>query len=404
MKKKVLIIFKYLHEWNVDVTETFSKYYDTDFLYISDFKNKNFTEIINAINNLIKSKGIEIVVFDAGYLKFINLFFIKKINSKKKILMTADNFHLYELNSITANACDIILCADPFSTLKFKEKGYEAFTFFQIHHQIESMSSKTNKISEHKKINKNNNKKKEIDVLFFGYLTPDRKNILDYIAKEGIHLKNVGYEENVSALPQNELWELIKKSKIVINLSKSRSSVVQNYASENVFKFAYQFKGRIFLAGFHGVACVSEYSPGQELLFNEDELPTFFTKGECVKILKKLLKNNELLAKYATNLNSKTTDLCDDKKNFEPIYNAMQKSNHRKVELIKVPYWYLRIAAKQILLRNIKLSTLIKTIFQFNVIFTIIKNSNFLIKFLIVFESILNILWYSLILTFRPKK
>ena len=140
MKKKVLIIFKYPHEWNADIINNFSNYYDTEFLYISNFKNSNFTEIVNDINNLIKSKNIEVVVFDAGYLKFINLFFIKKINSNKKILMTSDNFHLFELNSITANACDLVLCADPFSTLKFKERGYEAFTLFHTNHQIDSIS------------------------------------------------------------------------------------------------------------------------------------------------------------------------------------------------------------------------------------------------------------------------
>ena len=393
MKKKVLIIFKYPHEWNADVTDKFSNYYDTEFLYISNFKNSNFTETVNDINNLIKSKNIEVVVFDAGYLKFINLFFIERINSKKKILMTSDNFHLLELNLITANACDLVLCCDPFSTLKFKERGYEAFTFFLTHH-VNSSS---------KNINKNNNEKKEIDVLFFGSLTSNRNDILDYIVKEGISLKNVGYEGNVG-LPQDELWELILKSKIVINLSKSRTSVVENYASENVFKFKYTFKGRILLAGFLGVACVSEYSPGQELLFNEDEVPTFFTKEECVKILKKLLKNDELLAKYTKKITSKINDLCDDKKNFEPIYNAIEKLNHRRVELIKIPYWYLRIAAKQILLRNIKLSNLIKTIFQFRIIFTIIKNSNFLTKLFIVSESIINTLWYSFIFTFKSKE
>ena len=30
------------------------------------------------------------------------------------------------------------------------------------------------------------------------------------------------------------------------------------------------------MAGLNGAACVSEYSPGQELLFNENEVPTFF--------------------------------------------------------------------------------------------------------------------------------
>ena len=160
----------------------------------------------------------------------------------------------------------------------------------------------------------------------------------------------------------------------------------------------------MIVAGYLGSACVAEYAPGTELLFSEDELPTFFTKEECVKILKKLLEDDELLAKHTKKLNLRINDLCDDKKNFEPIYNAIEKSNHRKVELIKIPYWYLRIAAKYILLRNIKLSNLIKTIFQFKIVFSIIKNSNFLIKFFIIIESIVNAFWYSFILTFKSKK
>ena len=84
MKNKVLIIFKYAHQWNLNVIDKFSNYYDTEFLYISNFKNRNFTETVNDINNLIKSKNIEIVVFDVDYFRFINFFFINKINSKKK--------------------------------------------------------------------------------------------------------------------------------------------------------------------------------------------------------------------------------------------------------------------------------------------------------------------------------
>jgi len=150
--------------------------------------------------------------------------------------------------------------------------------------------------------------------------------------------------------------------------------------------------------------CVSEYSPGQEIIFKEDELPTFFTKEECVQILKKLLKDDVLLEKYTNKFTSKVYELWEDKKNFESIYNAIEKSNHRKIKLVKFPYWYLRIAAKQIILRNIKLSTFIKTIFQFNIIFSIIRNSNFIVKFLVTLESIINTLWYSFTLTIKPKK
>jgi len=388
MKKKVLIIFKYVHQWNLNVIDKFSNYYDTEFLYISNFKNRNFTETVNDINNLIKSKNIEIVVFDVDYFRFINFFFIKKINSKKKIIMIGDDSDQHEFHAITANACDLVLNSDPLAVLKYKEKGYEAF-FLHF---------------ESSKLSKNNESKKEIDVLFYGHITPDRKIILDYIAKEGISLKNVGHEDNITMLPQDKLLNLISKSKIVLNLSKTRSTVLLNYASESVYKFYYQFKGKLMVAGLHGTACVSEYSPGQALLFSEEEVPTFFTKEECAKILKKLLNNDELLTKYTNKYTSKICDLFEEKKSFEIIYNAIKKSNHRKVELIKIPYWYLRMSAKQILLKNLKLSNLIKAIFQFKIIFTIIKNSSFLIKLLIVLESVINTFWYSIIYTLKSKK
>ena len=387
MKKKVLLIFKYPRAWNIDVVNRFSNYYDTEHLYISDYSNKNFAEIVDDINSLIKSKNIEIVVFDVDYFKFINFFFIEKINGKKKIIVTGDDFDQHEMHSITACICDLVLSHCPLSVLKFKEKGHEAH---MISFEISNL--------------KNNKSQKEIDVLFFGVLTPDRKEFLDYLVSEGIPLKNVGHQEHVVGLPKDELIKLISKSKIILNFSKSKTDSVLNYSSESIYRFHYQFKGRVTLSGLIGTLCVSEYSPGQEIIFKEDELPTFFTKEECVKILKKLLKNDELLEKYTNKFTTKVFELWEDKNNFKPIYNAIEKLNHRKVKLIKFPYWYLRIAAKQIMLRNIKLLTLIKSMSQFSIIFSIIRNSNFLIKLLVIFESVLNILWYSFTLTFRLKK
>ena len=387
MKKKVLLIFKYLRAWNIDVVNRFSNYYDTDHMYISDYNNKNFAEIVDDINNLIRSKNIEIVVFDVDYFKFINFFFIEKINGKKKIIVTGDDFDQHEMHSITACICDLVLSHCPLSVLKFKEKGHEAY---MINFEISNI--------------KNNKNQKEIDVLFFGNVTKDRKEFLDYLVREDIPLKDVGHQEHVVGLPKDELVKLISKSKIILNFSKSKTDSVLNYSSESIYRFHYQFKGRVTLSGLIGTLCVSEYSPGQEIIFKEDELPTFFTKEECVKILKKLLTNNELLEKYTNKFTAKVHELWDDKKNFEPIYKAIEKTENRRVKLIRFPYWYMRIAAKQIILRNLKLSALVKSMFQFNIVFSIIRNSNFLIKFLIIFESIINILWYSFIFTFKSKK
>ena len=389
MKKKVLIVFKYLRaNWNPYVIKKFSNYYETEHLYISEYKNKNFTEIVTDINKLIEQKNIQIVVFDVDYFKFINFFFIKKINSEIKILITGDDSELHEINSITASACDLVLSNCPLSVLKYKEKGYQAY---QMHF-------------DNGEIGKNKLIKKEFDVLFFGNITPDRKEFLNYIENEGINLKNIGFESG-GGLPIEELLKFISKSKIVLNLSKSRTiKSVKSYTSENIYKFLYTFKGRIIIAGLNGAACVSEYSPGQELVFTDDEVPTFFTKEECVKILKKLLNDNELLAKYTTSFNSKVENLFEDRKNFLPIFNAIEKIEKRKVKLFNIPYWYLRISTKNILLRNIKLPNIIKSIYQFHMIFSITKNSNIFIKLLVILESTINIFWYSLLFTFKSKK
>ena len=55
-------------------------------------------------------------------------------------------------------------------------------------------------------------------------------------------------------------------------------------------------------------------------------------------------------------------------------------------------------------MRDIKLSSLIKTIFQFSEIYKIIENANFQKKLLIIFESIINVLWYSFVSVLKPKK
>jgi len=387
MKKKVLIIFKYPHQWNDPCISRFSNYYNVEYLYISNIKNKSFVETIDHINNFIITKQIDIVAFDVDYFKFMNFFFISKINCNKKIILIGDDIGLHELHSITASACDIVLTHCPLSVLKYKEKGYEAHLFY----------------SELIDLKKFDNIKKDIDVLFYGHITPDRKEFLDYIEKSGVSVKNVGHEEEIAGLSKEELSKVISRAKIVLQFSKTRTSSVLNYGSERVFKFYYQFKGRMLHAGALGSACVAEYAPGTELVFSEDELPTFHTKEECVQILKKILQNEHLLKMHTDKLNLKINDFADSIKNFKPIYKALEKKDSTKIVLSKIPYWYLRISAKYIIIKNIKISNIVKSIFQLKLIFKITKKSNFLTKFLILSESILNILWYSFLQTFRSK-
>ena len=66
MKNKVLIVFKYPRDHlNIPIVSKFSNFYDTEYVYLSDYKDKNFTQIIlNVI--VIQPKSISLL--DIFYL------------------------------------------------------------------------------------------------------------------------------------------------------------------------------------------------------------------------------------------------------------------------------------------------------------------------------------------------
>ena len=69
----------------------------------------------------------------------------------------------------------------------------------------------------------------------------------------------------------------------------------------------------------------------------------------------------------------------------------------------KLPYWYLRICAKQIILRDINIYKIFSSIFHLKEVFSLIKGSNNFVKLLVLFESLINILWFSFIRVLRKK-
>tara|TARA_B100000029_G_scaffold502825_1_gene578746 strand:- start:611 stop:1330 length:720 start_codon:yes stop_codon:yes gene_type:complete len=234
-------------------------------------------------------------------------------------------------------------------------------------------------------------------------MNSDRKEFLDYITEQNISLKNVGHTSDADRLSDQDLFSLIQKSKIVINFSKTRSNFLRSHTSKNLYKFHYMFKGRVALTGLYGAACVSEYSPGQEILFGEDEVPHFYTKQECVKILKKLLSNDELLESYTKKFTTKSKSLFEDKKNMIPIFNALEKTENRKVKIFKIPYWYLRVSAKQITLRNIGIFKPSIIVSNFNEVLKILEKSNVYEKLFILTEFLLNTVWYTFKSIFNRK-
>ena len=344
---------------------------------------KNNKEIIKLINTTIKNKKISIALFEGDHISIINFDFINSIESKKKGLILFDDFMYHETNAITGKACNFILSGCPHSSLKFKKKGYQSLFM--------PMESDGNIFKKYENFQKKN------DVLFFGDANRHRRPYINYIRDNDIDIKHVS-RENPATRSHHDLVKLINESKIVINFSKAEF-LKRTYFGSKKYKSYYQFKGRIYQTGLCGTACITEYSPAHDLIFKDDELISFKTKEECVKILKKILNDSKTLENYSKKFHQKCLEF-DDKNYIKKIIQFLEsiKFNSPNVKTSKYfPFWYKWIFVKQRLwlrYRNGNFTSFFKEVFD---IIFLSKNNSFLGYLLFPLYS----LFYSLIFLIR---
>ena len=101
---------------------------------------------------------------------------------------------------------------------------------------------------------------------------------------------------------------------------------------------------------------------------------------------------------------TKVKNFYEDEKFFNKIFDAINNvTNAKKYNLKEVPFWYLRIAAKQTVIRDARILSLPNTFLQLMEVIKIIKRSKIYVQFLILGESLINMLWYSILRSFKPK-
>ena len=379
----ILLIFKQPRLLDQFIISKFSQNYKVEYIFISNLIKKNNKEIIKLINTTIENKKISIALFEGDHVSIINFDFINSIKVKKKGLFLWDDFMYHKINEITAKACDFILSACPYSSLKFKKKGHQSLFL--------PMESDGNVFKKYENIQKKN------DVLFFGSVNRHRRPYINYIRDNGINIKHVSRENPATRNPHG-LTRVINESKIVINFSKAEF-LKSKYFGSKKYESYYQFKGRIYITGLCGTACITEYSPAHNLIFKENELISFKTKEECVKILKEILNNSKALENYSKKFHQKCLEF-DDKNYIKEIIQfieSIKSNNFNKKKSEYFPFWYKWIFVKQRLwlrYRNNNLTSFFKEVFD---IVFLSKNNSFLEYLLFPLYS----LFYSLVFLIR---
>ena len=360
-KDSILILFKERKKETPNsffYERKFSRKYKTTIIYISDYLNLSNQKLANKINNVIKDQNISVVLFEGDHISIFDIKFLELIDSNvKKGLFLQDDYMYHYINRITASACDFVFTGCPLSVLKFQELGYKSLFL-----PVETDGS----------IFKNYGEKKIYDVLFFGRVKNNRSEITNYLKQKSVNVMECGPYDSISDTPE-KLAKLISQSKIVLNFTESDNTNKKRNPLSHI-KFSYEMKGRVYFTGLCDSLCVSEYAPPNELLFNNNELPYFKSKDECLNVVKDFLSNDSKLLEATKKYKEKCLEY-EDSNYIKKIKNFIDDNTKESKQFeLNIPYWYEFIFFK----KNIMLRFRSNKFFSF---FNQIFESTFLTKY-----------------------
>lgn len=167
-----------------------------------------FPQNITHIENIYSEQNIN---HENNFYIIIGAQFFKNLIEKLK----NKTFIIYQLEQLNKIKLDPQLVSISKGVLDYTEINRKIYKDFQILYPPFS--------SYHLSINDNTEKKKEIDILFYGCLNPRRNTILNYVRQQFPNL-NIKIITNKRG---EELYTLIKKSKIILNISFYKPSIFE---------------------------------------------------------------------------------------------------------------------------------------------------------------------------------
>lgn len=336
-KPNVLALFKSYSPGEFLVVNKFSHEFNVSILYLSDLVALNgYKKTLSIINEYILFNKINIIVIDVEYYPEFDFEFIRNIsNSVVKVSIVMDDALMHDFNSITAAYSDLILTVEPISVLLYRAKGFKA-EFMPLEGDQSVFYERDGA--------------KDIDVLFCGTMSKcGRKEYINYLRANGVAVTVIGHGSNF--VPFEELGAIISRTKIVLDLSKSRliSSIAPETKlrpAEEFFSYLLGMRGRPIVSGLCKTACISEYAPSLSLLFSEDEVPTFTSFKECLDLTNLLLEDENRLAYHAEKLHSKVIAEYEDRAYMKKLLPKIRKREPFVYEFKPLPHWYVKLVAK----------------------------------------------------------
>jgi glycosyltransferase involved in cell wall biosynthesis len=343
---KITCISKFYSRWHYHFAERFLQAgMEIEFLYIDKLlatKNRLFKTNESLINNLILkviNNCSSYIIYDLEFIPLLTAEEIKIISKKTKTIsigLAMDDDNLHQFNKYIYKTTDKIFASSYLSEMNYKSLGIPAHCFPPL--EIATLNNITAK-----------QKKREDYILIYGDITKaDRKEKVSEIIKNNFNIKILDQGMNY-----DNLYEEIRKAKLVINFSKANNYTILGILgfsphsilkgiSENNKSYIYQAKGRIFEAGYLGTACISEYFPMHTAIASKNTLQTFTTNDEMIELISKIMKSEALAEELGAKLNYEITEkyneiiLANQLKDFMMSRKANSNINNLKSHTVTI--------------------------------------------------------------------
>ncbi|MFH1618866.1 MAG: glycosyltransferase [bacterium] len=190
-----------------------------------------------------------------------------------------DAINLHSITKYFAQVADAVVTEDYFACGEYEKLGIPAVLWFA------SFSS-----SDYPQLSIN----KDIDVSFIGnYHTADRREYVDFLARNGVNVVSYGKGSKNGFLPLNDIPAIFARSKINLNFTKSWDPYWIN-EDEPLVRRVRQNKGRPVQIALTRSFCLSEACPTLDRVFSAGkEIDIFRDKNELLDKIHYYLENGE---------------------------------------------------------------------------------------------------------------
>jgi hypothetical protein len=284
-KIKIMLLFVRNQFWNPHITFRLCKDYNLIIGYVDELINDGTVNFAAHLNQICQAHKVDLIILNNEFYHELTPFTIRLLKTIRPTGLMVFDPILSPSSLLLSKEASFVLTACPLLSIQLECSGILSM-FFPLeseayHSEIEPASVK------------------DIDILFFGTINDLRKPFIEKL--ENLTGFNIFIQQaDVKNLSYQDLYGIIKRSKISINLSKFRSSKYIAFNKDSVSAiernsdYIYGLKGRIQESAFARTLCISEYTPQLNILGIDKITPQFKTPDEMIDLIHEILISNQL--------------------------------------------------------------------------------------------------------------